>query len=306
MFVGHALLAFAIAVALASRHLSERRDVLLVALLAGGFATLPDVDVLHPFVSVALAPVSLLEAADAFWAASTVMHRAATHSLVVGGVLAVGASFAAVGRRRWHSGAGVLALGALVWTVYAVSGGLAATVVGVEVAGALGLAVLGRRYGVAPRWLLVAALIGLLSHPFGDLVTGQPPPFLYPLGVDLVAERVTLHADPTVHVLGAFFVELAAVWVGLVAAVRLQGWRLRRQVHPRAVFGAGYGVAVVAVPAPTLDAASPFVFSVLAVGLLGVPVRLGDQVPAHWRGLTTALTAVTVAALAYLVGYLVL
>ncbi|MFC7173477.1 hypothetical protein ACFQL0_09150 [Haloplanus litoreus] len=92
---------------------------------------------------------------------------------------------------------------------------------------------------------------------------------LYPLDATLVSERVTLAADPTLHLLGAFGVELATIWAAVAVAGLATGLRPRTAVGPRAGLGAGYAASVLLIPAPTLDLSYPFVFSVLGVGLVG-------------------------------------
>ena len=62
----------------------------------------------------------------------------------------------------------------------------------------------------------------------------------------------------------------------------------------------------IALPAPTVDAASPFVFSVLSIGLIGVMPSWGTLRPELDRALATGLAAVTLGATAYAVGYLLL
>ena len=47
MFIGHALLAFAIAALVADWRGWGRRDALVVGVVAGAFATLPDVDIAY-------------------------------------------------------------------------------------------------------------------------------------------------------------------------------------------------------------------------------------------------------------------
>ena len=145
-----------------------------------------------------------------------------------------------------------------------------------------------------------AGFVGLFSHPFGDLATGEPPAFFYPFDAPLITERVALSADPTLHLLGAFGVELAAIWAGLLVAM----WLLERPIQPavdvRAVAGAGYALAALAIPAPTLDFSYQFVFSVLAVGMIGAAprLRLPDvtvERPSGIGATVTGLTALTVA-----------
>jgi hypothetical protein len=125
------------------------------------------------------------------------------------------------------------------------------------------------------------------------------------LDVTLVAERVTLTADPTVHLLGAFAIELATIWLAAAVWYRFEGRSLLAHVDRRATLGVGYAAAALAMPAPTLDISYHFVFSVLAVGAVGVtPPGVRLELPSARRALATGLTAVTLAALAYLVVYL--
>lgn len=304
MFVGHGLLAFAIAASVATARDWSAEDALLVGVVAGLFATLPDVDMVYALLGLLSGAEGLFAASEAFWGAASVVHRAVTHSLVLGAIAAVGfAVWRAGDQRRWL-GVSALAFGVLLAAVGTTSGPIALVVVGVFVVAGLGIVRAARSAGFGPRVVLGTALLGLLTHPFGDLLTGTPPQFLYPFDVTLVAERVTLHADPTLHLLGAFFVELSIIWIALLVLARLRGLTLPPRVRPRAGLGIGYAGAVVALPAPTLAVSWPFVFSVLAVGLLGVPLRFRDEVGGTWYTATTALTAVTLAALAYTSAYL--
>jgi len=301
MFVGHGLLAFAL-VAFAGERLGwERRTVLGVAVLAALFGTLPDIDVVY-------APVGLLLGADltnpveSFWTVGNEVHRGVTHSLVVGAVTAAAAFLLARGDRlRTTAGiailAGVLALATLR------SGGLAGVVTLVFALGAVGLVALAGEYDIAPRHVGGAALVGLLTHPFGDLVTGSPPALLYPFDVTLVPQRVTLSGDTTLHLLGAFWLELAVVWLALVAYFRLTDRHVGDYVERPAAVGVAYGAAALVLPAPTLDVSYHFVYSVLGIGLLG-GVTSRPLARPSWRAVVTALAAVSVASLSYAIVYL--
>jgi len=317
VFVGHGLLAFALLASLARWRGAARDRALAVGLLAAGFATIPDVDVVHPLVSLLVDPVRLGATTDAFWALSTELHRTVTHSLVVGAVVAAGLTAVvasrgrtATERGRWLGRAGtarplavggLLTLATLVGLVWTVDGPAAGGVLAAMGLAGLALGSLAVRHGLDARVVGLAAAVGLFSHPFGDLFTGEAPPLLYPLPVDLGLSRIALHADPTVHLVGAFLVELGTVWLALAVLARLSDVRLRAQVRPRAIAGVVYAAAALVLPAPTLDAATGFVFSVLAVGLVGVPVRY--EARHAWQTVTTALAAVTLAALAYCVTY---
>lgn len=318
MFVGHGLLAFAIVAGLAHERGVGRDRALAVGLLAAAFATVPDVDVLHPLFALAVAPVPIGDAPAAFWALSTAVHRTVTHSLVVGTVAALGVTAWAARRdarpSRWHdlagpalAAGGLAALVGLVALVWILDGTAAAAVMAAMALAGLVLARVALRHGLGVGQVGAAALVGLLSHPFGDLLTGQPPPLFYPLGVELELSRVSLHPDATLHLLGAFLVELATVWLALAVLARLSDVHLAPHVGRRSFAGFGYAGAVLVLPAPSLDAATAFVFSLVAVGLVGVPVRrAGTGTHGAWRAITTALAAVTLAALAYGLAYVAL
>ena len=311
MFIGHGLLAFAFAAWVAARSGWPRERALALGLIAGAFGLLPDVDMVYAPVGLATtAALDPMALANGFWAASTVVHRAVTHSLVV-------ALVAAVGFAAWRRGdrpgriAALALLSALVAAAGVESGYLGAVVMAVFAV--VGLAVTGYagRFDLPPRALFVAALVGLASHPFGDLFTGHPPAFLYPFDAALVAARVTLHADPTVHLLGAMVAELATFWAAAVVYFRLTARSLRRYLGRSAALGVGYGCAIVAIPAPTLGLSYPFVFTVFGVGVSCAVLAAGiGRARGRARStltLSAALTslgAVTVATVAYAAMYL--
>ena len=312
MFVGHGLLAFAIAASVADRRGWPADRALAVGVLAFLFGTLPDVDMLYALVGLVAGAEGLFAASDAFWTAASMVHRAVTHSLVLG-ALAAGAFAAwragethASGTRRavgWQAVALGIVL-AVLGAVWVASGALALAIVAVFLVAGLCIVRVARALDFGPNIVLGTGLLGLLTHPFGDLFTGTPPQFLYPVDVTLVEGVVTLHPDPTLHLLGAFFLELATFWLALLAVANLRGWRLLPRVRPRAALGVGYGAAVFAIPAPTLQLSWPFVFSVLGMGAVGVPLRLRAQVSDYWYTVVTALMAVTLAGLAYATAYL--
>ncbi|MBX0285204.1 metal-dependent hydrolase [Haloarcula salinisoli] len=304
MFIGHALLAFALAVVAAERFAVPRERALRYGILAGLFAAVPDVDVVY-------APIGLLVRSaqtvgpDVFWETANVIHRGPTHSLVMGAVLALAIYCWVVATRPARALS--LSLAVLMVAVGSlVSGAVGGAVVLVYTVTGFVVAAIANRKGVSPRPLLGAALVGLLSHPFGDLFTGSPPPFLYPFDVVLVAERVALHPDPTGQLLAAFAVELAAIWLAVLAYARLTDRELPSLVSPRASLGAGYAVTALLLPAPTMEQSAHFVFSVLAVGVVGAPVRPFRREFDRLRMAVTGLAAVTVGAIAYAIAYGVL
>jgi len=304
MFVGHALLAFALT-ALGVTHLNVPRErALTYGLVAGLFAAVPDVDVIYAPVGLLLGSAQKL-GPDVFWETANVIHRGPTHSLVMGTVLAVAVVFWAAGTHRSRTlSLSLAAILVVIGTLF--SGVIGGVVVFAFATAGYAVAAVAGRFDIAPRRLLPLALFGLLSHPFGDLFTGSPPPFFYPFDLTLVAERLALHPEPTTNLLLAFAVELAIVWLAVWTYTRLSGARLPRLVTRRASLGVVYAAAVVVLPAPTMEQSAQFVFSVLAIGFVGAPIR-PFSAEVDWLETTvTGLAAVTVALGAYALAYGVL
>ena len=310
MMVGHAMVAFAVAAAAASHRNWSCERALTVGVLAGAFATVPDVDMLYALVGLAnVGTASVWEMTDAFWGSSTLVHRAVTHSLVVGTVAALAFAWSAAKRTRLVAVALVAGLVAIAWVE---SGALGASVmVAFLLAGVTVAIVAADRTDFALRTIAAAALVGLLSHPFGDLFTGTPPHFLYPLDVRLVDERLTLLADPTLNLLAVFGLELCTLWLAGVVYLRLTDQRLLRHVDARAAVGVAYAIAAVVMPAPTLQVSYHFVFTVLAVAIIGVVPHLlpsRSVLSADWHDAVTwaltGLAAVSIATVAYTATYL--
>ena len=293
MIVGHGLLAFAIVASVAAYYGWADDRALAIGVIAGLFATLPDVDVLYAVTGLVSAEIS---GTDSFWAVTNEVHRGITHSVVIGLVSAVG--FAAWrGRTNRVVGAiGVVLLAVVVGVGLGSGPGVGAVAVAF-VLGGIAIVELARYWSFGTLAVLATAGFGLVSHPFGDVFTGSMPAFLYPIG-SLSLERVTLHADPTVHLLGTVLIEIGIVWAALLVAVTLgTETRVRESIRPRAALGVGYAAAALFVPSPTLDAAIPFVLSSLAVGTVAVPPRLDWPDPVV--AMTTALTAITLAIVTY-------
>lgn len=303
MFVGHAALAFALVGLGASALGASRERAMTVATFAAAVAFLPDVDVIYAVSGLLTAgsfgPLAL---ADGFWTASTASHRSLTHSLLVALPAAASIGLVAAGGRARIAGIGMLGLGGL-WAILSTTPAIWISALAF-VAGGVGLGLLAERWDITAGVAALTGAVALLSHPFGDLFTGTPPMLFYPLEFTLLTERVTLAADPTLHLLGAFFLELAAIWVGVAVLFRLRERSIRSSLQPRAVLGGGYAIAVLFLPAPTLDFSYHFVFSVTAVGFVGAfPARrrIGP-----WPRLVTGLAAVTLAGMAYAMSYLLL
>jgi len=311
MMVGHAMAAFAVGTAVASRRWPARR-ALAFGVVAGGFAAVPDVDMAYAMFGLAQAGFGgVWEMTSAFWGSSTLVHRAVTHSLVVGAVGAVGFALAACDGRPARLLAVAIA-SALVGAAAATGGGLTGAIMTLFVLSGLALAVVAAgTTDLGPRAMLAAALLGLLTHPFGDVFTGTPPAFLYPFEAVLLDARVVLHGDPTLNLLGVFGIELASMWAAGYVYLRATDRRLLAHVDARAAVGVAYATAALVLPAPSVDGSYQFVFSILAVGIVGVAPQLLPSrsiLTAEWdetvTWVLTGLGAISVAALAYALAYL--
>ena len=281
MFVGHGLLVFALATfAAAWRGWPPRRAVTL-GVVVGAFATLPDIDVVYAPIAIDggrfLGGGSVRP--DAFWAAANSVHRSMTHSLVVAAIAgpALGA-WSSGTERRIPRGLALAALVSLVAVAVAVSGALGGVGMGAAASAC-------RRWtDLSPGLVGLAATAGLASHPWGDLLTGQPPQLFYPFDTGALSARLVLHSDPTLHLLGAFAIELATIWLAAIAVVRVtdRSWRVFSFHFVFSIIGVGIVCAGVAwyrsdptPPAAATDGgADRSGFDFAAVGLTGTTVAL--------------------------------
>ncbi|MFB6109601.1 MAG: metal-dependent hydrolase [Halodesulfurarchaeum sp.] len=298
MFVGHAALAFAL-VGLGARRLGATRErAMALGIVAAAAATLPDVDILYALPTlvsgIGASPIPV----ETFWDSASA-HRSLTHSLLVAVPVAAAIGLISEQGRARLAGLGLAA--GLGTALLSLPAGRPAVVLPFVLGAVLLGAAAGRLSRSGPA-VGLAAGIALFSHPFGDLVTGDPPWFFYPAGFEVVSGRVTLAPDPTLHLLGAFFLELGAVWLGLAAVAHLRNEALPGRIKPRAALGAVFAAAGFLIPAPTLAESYQFVFGVLAMGLVGLD-RHDRFAPLSWTA--TAMAAVTLAGAAYAVVYLV-
>jgi len=344
MFVGHELLAFAIAGWGALRVGCDDRTALHAGAVAAAAALLPDLDVLYAVATYAAAVAAGTPLGwEAFWGVANATHRVVTHTLPTGGAatLAFGSAVAVARRRatgadrpspservKVAASVGAAAVGAAV--VLRGFGTRVSPSAGVVAAGFLGcVAVVGwllaGRTTLSTPGATAAAGVGFLSHPFGDVFLAAPPPLLSPLGPAVWTGRVSLAADPTLDLLGVLFAELAAVWAGLAVFARVGGaWvgrpgRLRIVPDPRAAVGVAYAPAAVVLPRPTIaDAhllgatAVPFAAAVgawagAASFRRGGAGHSGDgarRLGSAYTGAVAGVAALTLAATAYTAVYL--
>lgn len=336
MFVGHEFLAFAVVGWATHRVGYDGRTALHAGVIAAFAALLPDLDIVYALATYAVAVAGEAPLGwEPFWGVANATHRVVTHTLPTGVVAALACGAAvAVGRRamseapsRPRSGlvaTFALAGAAVVGGVVLLSGFRAAvSPVAAVVAGgflvcvAVAGWVLATRSDFPATGVTAAAGVGFLSHPFGDVFLAVPPPLLSPFGPPVLTERVSLAADPTLHLLGALFVELAAVCVGLAVFSRLAGneiggGRLRDAIDRRAGVGVAYAPAAVVLPRATIADAHVLGATIVPLAaLVGVWVarvahrRTGvASAAAGYRGLVGGVATLAVAGASYTLTYL--
>lgn len=275
MFVGHAAIAFCISALIAYTILNDKKRALYIGLVGGAFAFVPDIDVVTGVVQVGLQLVteqlSATETVSTFWEGTHNTHRGVTHSLFAAVVGSVIAYFAADRYYTFPVIATLLMLSSAIFiSLYSPVGGVMIGLFGVF-AGIL--AITSSKLVEEPRWVFFASLVAFVSHPFGDLFTGQPPAFLYPFS-ELPLERIALSVDPTVNLLLAGLTEVAALWVGVLVLAWLTEHRLRGRTLAYGVLG----VLAVIVPfmlfPPTLEVSYHFVLPVIGLALLSSSTAL--------------------------------
>ncbi|GGL52951.1 metal-dependent hydrolase [Halocalculus aciditolerans] len=306
MFIGHETVAFAV-VALAAVRLGVSKErALALGVAAGLFAAVPDADMVYALSGLLSAQGGVFGATEAFWAASTAVHRTITHSVVLAAPAAL--AFALLhDEQTTFRAAGWTVLVGVAGVAFLVSGPLALLVTAAfAAAGRLVLLALDRYVtpALSARDVGVAAFAGLATHPFGDYLTGHPPDLLYPLPIHILTARPDLFGDETLNLLAAFGFELACIWAGVLVALHLLDRDPRDYVSPKATAGIAYAAVAFVVTPPTLDLSYPFVFSVLAVGVVGVTPDYTRRLPDAPTAALTGLAAVTLAGVAYLATYL--
>lgn len=318
MFVGHEFLAFALGAGLARLAGTRAETALAVGIVAGASALLPDLDLLVGAVTYSSALGGATAASwEGLWGVSNAVHRGVSHTVLggLGGATLLLAT--ALGWRAWDRRAvrrallaAVLAatgLGALLGTALLAGGGN--ELVSVAFVG-LGTVVVGTavatRTALSWREILGGALVGFLGHPYGDVFMAAPPTVFYPLDVMLLTEPIRLAGDPTLNLLGITGVELAAVWAGLLAYLRITDVPLHSVLDQWAVVGLVYPAVMLAVPRPTMVDAHWLGFTIAPFAGVGLLSR-GEQTLANHRivrALATGLATITFAAGAYALAYL--
>ncbi len=273
MFVGHSFLAIALTGILSLAIGIDREKALVLAVFAGLFAAMPDIDIIYAFKEIAgiLSPGSQ-EIFESFWAASTVTHRNLTHSLVTA---VLGTSLFTLHYRYRNIFTAVASVSILTGFGFFFGGALISTLVALFGLTGLLLTELASTYfDFSAREFLMAPTLGLLSHPFGDVFTGVPPNFFEPLGVVFLTERLQIFQGPVLNFLAVFTLELAIIWAGLLTIFYLNQRSITDSVRLSSLIGLAFGPAAFFIR-PSISNASVYVFSVLLISITAVTLQVG-------------------------------
>lgn len=135
------------------------------------------------------------------------------------------------------------------------------------VAVCLGIAHLATRYApLTAGEVGTSVFLGVLTHPFGDVVAGDPPMVFYPVSEAPLLDAFTpLTATNLDHTLLLLSLELALVWGSILLAAVLTD----RSVHPGV--GLAYGTAaVVAAAVLQVSSLAYYELAVFVGGVIGV------------------------------------
>lgn len=304
MIAGHFLLAFSLVAAAAIALGYEKEKALYLALFAGGFAIIPDIDMIYGVKGLAVALESGLTGfPGTFWDVSNRVHRGLSHSLVTGLVATAGFTAYFIWSKVSTASAvtGLLVLSAFIFEDF-----IGAVVMLLFSLAGLKLTANAQSHMESREFFSVAGL-GLLSHPFGDFFTGTPPELFFPL-TDAVSEtRIVLNQDPVLNLLSIFGLELSLGLSALMLGLYLKEIPVKEKISPLVALGGLYGFVFYFIPAPTLAASYSFVFSILGFGAV-VPAFQRDNLVKDIDALLTLglnyILTITVALSTYAAIYL--
>lgn len=301
MFAGHFFLAFLIAALIAYWQGLEKKQTLVLGLFAGGLAVLPDLDIVYALkgLTTLLLPGSVLES---FWSASKIIHRGISHSLVTG---FIAATLFTLGYEKNSYIGNILSTVFLGVFAFMLDGWIGAGVLALYGAVGAVLATYAEKY-ISRKELYIVSLIGLLSHPFGDILTGTPPQFLYPFNIELIGSRIPLSTDPTINIILVLILEILIILTGILFMAYLKEKDLKSFITKIPLLGLFYGFTSLFIPDPTLSNAYTFVFSILGYGLTVSLVQslYTGNFKDYFQVSIAALLTVLVSAVSYLVIYL--
>jgi membrane-bound metal-dependent hydrolase YbcI (DUF457 family) len=309
MFVGHSAIAFVLGSMLAYILGYNNEKIIGFGVLAGAFAIVPDLDMGYAFIGIlksGATDISTLQ--EEFWASGLVVHRGITHSLVIG--LFGSLSFGLIAFNKSIKALGFLILIVLMILTLIYNGLLEFAVIVTFSIGGVFISSISRYANANPIMILYCSFIGILSHPFGDIFTGSSPELLYPLDFRILPTRVLLSSDPTLHFLGAFTIELLAIWLAFGVYIKLQNHNIRQYIHYYvATLGIFYSITIISLPPPTLSVSYHFVFTIILAGIIGILAEIPNpkvhSKQSRRRIFLTGLSVITVGLISYSTVYLI-
>jgi membrane-bound metal-dependent hydrolase YbcI (DUF457 family) len=301
MIVGHFFLAAALTGLIAHYRGLEAESCLKLALVAGTLALLPDLDVLYSMKEItALFTSGFYSFTDSFWTASETVHRGLTHSLAT--LVLTSAAAILYHRTRSKPLAGATVVLTALISLYLESI-LTAAIMGAFSLGTI--LIVDKMKGYSTENIITALTAGLIIHPFGDVFTGTPPNFLYPLDVQLLASRIALFEDPVLNFFLILTLEIAAIWAAVKMYSTVKSRSIPESLKPLLLIGVGYPVLGNLVNTPTMSTGYQFVFSVILLSFTAayaVKIRNREKID-YFVLSVNFLTAMTLASLVYLIQY---
>jgi membrane-bound metal-dependent hydrolase YbcI (DUF457 family) len=231
----------------------------MLGLAAGLFALIPDIDVLYAFTEIAEVTSGFYGFTDSFWDASQQTHRGFTHSLVTSLIAVSMFSINYLTEKKYLAGVFIFLMTGL---SYFLEGTINASIVFVFIL--TGFIITERiKQDISFRDFAAVSAFGLLAHPFGDVITGIPPDFLYPLPLELINERIIIFWDPSLNFLAVFRLELFLIWSGILRYVLIKEKNLREELSIVSATGFIYGTSSFFLTSPSLSNSYRFVFSIV-------------------------------------------
>lgn len=263
MIAGHAALSFLVA-SLAAYYIGKNPDQCIkIGIFAGVFAVLPDLDIVFAAGEVLKVFTSGLGGfIESFWDVSGSFHRGVTHSVITLFFSTVFFVFYRDRKNKLRLAAITVFFSSVYGLFYA--GAEAAVVLAVFMTSGMKLSSYSVRF-LSRKEFMLSATSGLMIHPFGDIFTGTPPDFLFPLNFTLIESRVVLNQDPVLNLLSILLLELLLVFLAVLSAIFLREDGIRGHMSYSPLVGLLYAPLYFVLPEPTLS--SPYIFVFVAVGL---------------------------------------
>lgn len=301
MIVGHFFLAFSLVGLFALYRGWEKDKCLKMALAAGMFALLPDIDIIYAWKEIlTLFTTGFYGFTDSFWAASQSVHRGVTHSLIA--LLSAVAAFTVYHKTSSkYLAAGITSLAGI--TGFLTQSILTAVILALFMA--TGFYITYRLDSISLSEFSLVSGIGLLLHPFGDLFTGTPPQLLYPSSLSFIEERLVFFTDPVLNLFAVYGIELSLVWVSVLVYSNIAERSIKLNLNRFSILGLAYIFLAGIIRQPTLSTSYQFVSSVIITGLAVVFIlRKVEEDKNYFSWIVNFVAVMSLSSAVYLIYYL--